>query len=237
MTGQGSLRGRLIFIFPMGGSMRHRINWILGLVFCLLCCGAANAQYGAERWEVTPFVGYETSGSYPLSPTSPLVTVNNLRIDGATSFGTFIDYSITRNFQTEFMWDRNQSQYSEQQFPGAAYTRAFSSDVDQYQFGSLYMLLGRDHRIRPYVAASIGFTHEFNSGLTPNRMDFAYSIGGGVKYELSRHLALRGDARFMPTYANQGLAQYCDPFFGCYTARVSQYQNRGNFVGGIVFRF
>jgi len=204
---------------------------------CLLAALPTKAQYGSERWEVTPFVGFETNGSYPLSPTSPTVTVNSLRLDGATSFGSFIDYSITHNAQFEFMWDRNQTTYSDQQVPGGPYTKAFNSDVDQFQFGGLYMLLSREHRIRPYLAASVGFTHEFNSGQTPNRLDFGYSIGGGVKYELSRHLALRGDARFMPTYANSGFAEYCDPFFGCYTAKVSQYQNRGNFVGGIVFRF
>jgi hypothetical protein len=217
--------------------MRNRMHWMLGLVLCLLCCGAAKAQYGAERWEVAPFVGYETSGTYPFSPISPLVTVNSLRIDGATSFGTFIDYSVTHNAQLEFMWDRNNSSYSEQQFPGGAFTKAYDSHVDQYQFGGLYMLLGREHRIRPYIAGSVGFTHEYNSGMTPNRTDFGFSVGGGVKYELTRHLALRGDARYMPTYANSGLSQYCDPFFGCYTARVPQYQNRGNFVGGIVIRF
>jgi opacity protein-like surface antigen len=94
-----------------------------------------------------------------------------------------------------------------------------------------------DHRLRPYAAGSLGFTHEFNSGGNPTRTDFSYSLGGGMKYELSRHIALRGDARYMPTYANSSLAEYCDPFFGCYTAKVSNYQHRGNFVAGIVFKF
>ena len=86
-------------------------------------------------------------------------------------------------------------------------------------------------------AGSVGFTHEFNSGGNPSRTDFSYSLGGGVKYEVSRHVALRGDARYLPTYANSSPELYCDPFFGCYTARVSNYQHRGNFVAGIAFRF
>ena len=217
--------------------MRIRLNWMVAAVLCLIASVPAKAQYGAERWEVTPFVGYETNGSYPLNPISSVVTINSLRVNGAISYGTFIDYSVTRNAQVEFMWDRNPTSYSDQQFPNSPYIKAFNSDVDQYQFGGLYMLLGREHRIRPYIAGSVGFTHEFNSGQTPNRLDFSYSIGGGVKFELSRHLALRGDARYMPTYANSALASYCDPFFGCYTANVSQYQHRGNFVGGVVFRF
>jgi opacity protein-like surface antigen len=109
--------------------------------------------------------------------------------------------------------------------------------VDQYQFGLLYMLLGPGHKIRPYIVGSLGFTHEDNSGKNSTRTDFSYGLGGGVKYFLTQHIGLRGDARYMPTYANSSLATYCDPFFGCFTAEVSNYQHRGNFVGGIVFRF
>lgn len=217
----------------------RKMMWVLeGLACCLVMSGPARAQYyGREKWEVTPFVGYETRGSYPLNPTSTTVTVNNLRINGAPSFGTFIGYSFTSNAECEFMWDRNLTSYSEQPTPGAAYVRAYDSTVDQYQFGALYSVFGNEHKLRPYIAGSVGFTHEFNSGGNPTRLDFSYSAGGGIKYELTRHIAFRGDARYIPTYANSSLALYCDPFFGCYTAKVSNYQHRGNFLAGLAFRF
>lgn len=227
--------------------MRFRMMLLLGAAACLVASSPTKAQYGhgygLEKWEFTPFIGYETSGSYPLNPTSSSVLVNNLQVNGAASFGTFIDYSLTSNAQVEFMWDRNMTSYSEQQFPNPAYVKAYNSSVDQYQFGLLYMLFGDEHKWRPYVAGSVGFTHEFNSSISPTvpasptRLDFAYSLGGGVKYEWSKHIAFRGDARFMPTYANSSLGQYCDPFYGCYTANVSNYQHRGNFVAGVIFRF
>lgn len=217
--------------------MRIGVKWLLGGLTCLVASVPAMAQFGRERWEVTPFVGYETSGYFPLSPTSSTVTVNKLRVNGAASFGTFIGYSITSNAEFEFMWDRNLTSYSDQPSPGAAYVKAYNSTVDQYQFGGLYTLLGEEHKWRPYIAGSVGFTHEFNSGGNPTRVDFSYSIGGGIKYELTRHIAFRGDARYLPTYANSSLALFCDPFFGCFTAKVSNYQHRGNFVAGLVFRF
>ncbi|HEY6944339.1 MAG TPA: outer membrane beta-barrel protein [Candidatus Acidoferrum sp.] len=223
--------------------MRLGIMLLSGMLICLVASASAMAQYGAGKWEVTPFVGYETPGSYPLNPTSTTVTVNNLRINGAPSFGTFIGYSITSNTQFEFMWDRNLTSYSEQPTPGAAYVKAYDSTVDQYQFGVLYMLRSEEYKLRPYIAGSLGFTHEFNSSISPTvpspptRLDFSFGLGGGVKYELTRHIAFRGDARYMPTYANSSLALFCDPFFGCYTAKVSNYQHRGNFVAGLAFRF
>ena len=218
----------------------------LGMIFLLvggICLGASSptrAQYGGsrfEKWEFTPFVGYETSGSYPLRATSTTVTVNDLRINAAASFGTFIGYSLTPNSQFEFLWDRNLTSYSVQRTPGAPYMKAYDSSLDQFQFGALYMFLGDEHKTRPYIAGSLGFTHEFNSGGNPTRLDFCYGVGGGVKYTLTRYLSFRGDARYMPTYANSGLATYCDPFYGCYTARVSQYQHRGNFLAGLAFHF
>ena len=220
--------------------MRVGMICLLGGSICLAAGAPAMAQYGGsrlEKWEFTPFVGYQTSGSYPLNPTSTTVTVNDLRINGATSFGTFIGYSITPNAQFEFQWNRNLTSYSLQQTPGAPYMKAYDSSVDQYQFGVLYMFLGDEYKWRPYFAGSLGFTHEFNSGGNPTRLDFAYGIGGGVKYRLTRYLSFRGDARYTPTYANSGLATYCDPFYGCYTAKVSQYQHRGNFVAGLAFHF
>lgn len=218
--------------------MRIGRMWLLVGLTCLMTSAPVSAQsYGRERWEVTPFVGYETNGSYPLNPTSTTVTVNNLRINGATSFGTFIGYSFTPNAEFEFMWDRNLTSYSVQPTPGAAYMKAYNSSVDQYQFGALFTILGEEHKWGPYIAGGLGFTHEFDSGGNAKRLDFSYSIGGGVKYEITRHVGFRGDARYMPTYANSSLALYCDPFFGCYTARVSHYQHRGNFVAGLSFRF
>jgi hypothetical protein len=58
-----------------------------------------------------------------------------------------------------------------------------------------------------------------------------------VKYYLNRHVGLRGDMRFLPTYGSSSNAEYCDPFFGCCNAKVRNYLDRGNFVGGLIFRF
>jgi len=215
---------------------RNFILLMLGLI-CLATSAPAKAQGFVDKWELTPFVGYETSGSYPLVPSSTSISVTNARANAATSFGSFVDYSVTENFQADFMWDRNLTSYSELQPPNPGYIKAYDSDIDQYQFGALYMLMGSEHKWRPYIVGGVGFTHEFNSGETPNRLDFAYSLGGGIKYELSTHIAFRGDARFMPTYANTSLGTYCDPFYGCYEANVHNYQNRGNFVAGVVFHF
>lgn len=227
--------------------MLRKCGWIICGIFWLLGSAPAKAQWYQNKWEITPFAGYETRGSYMLNPTSTTVNVTEVRANAAASFGTFVDYSVWESFQAEFMWDRNVTSYSELQPPSPTYVKAYNSDIDQFQFGGLYMFLGKEHKIRPYAAASIGFTHEFNSalppttgvtsGATPNRTDFGFGLGGGVKYQVTSHIGFRGDARYMPTYANSSLAQYCDPYYGCYTANAANYQHRGNFLAGIIFSF
>jgi hypothetical protein len=99
------------------------------------------------------------------------------------------------------------------------------------------MFRNSEVKLRPYVVGGLGFTHDSNSNSTPNRTEFSWSIGGGVKYYASRHIGFRADVRYLPTYGSSSNATYCDPFFGCYTTRVSNYLNRANIIGGIIFKF
>src|SRR5262249_31958256 len=208
------------------------LSVLLGLFLGSACITRAQGKF-----EVSPFAGNETSGSYPVNPNfngTSFNPVDRLRVNEATSYGTFLDYNLAENFQAEFMWDRNNTSYSARRVATGTYFKAYNSDIDQFQFGGAYTFLDSSHRLRPYFAASVGFTHDWNSGANPNRTEFPYSIGGGVKYYLGRHFGLRGDVRYLPTYGNS-YGVYCDPFGFCY--RSANFINRGNFVGGLIFRF
>jgi hypothetical protein len=222
-------------------AMKNRTAWILAVAAFLLMAISTRAQ---GSFEISPFVGYETAGSYPLREISTGGTsslVDRLRVNDALSYGGFLGYNLTENFQTEFMWDRNNTSYSAHDVTTLSYFKAYNSNVDQFQFGGLYMLRGSEHRLRPYVAASVGFTHDSNSTISTgfttvsDRTDFSWSVGGGVKYYVNRHFGFRGDLRYLPTYANSSDQLYC--YFGCYVGRERNYLNRGNFVGGVIFRF
>src|SRR5258708_16125611 len=144
------------------------------LAFFIMGSVSTHAQ---GRFEVSPVVGFETSGSYPISSNSNLIITNpidRLRANQATSYGTFLDYNLTENFQAEFMWDRNNTSYSARQVIDGTYVKAYNSDIDQYQFGFQYMFRDSSHRLRPYAAASVGFTHDSNGGGKPHRTAFIY---------------------------------------------------------------
>jgi len=215
--------------------VRYRLPLLVMFVLCFVAISPAFGQWhDFKKWEVSPFVGFETSGSYPVTNS---FTIDRLRVDSGLSYGTFIDYSLTENSQAEFMWSRNNTSFSERDAATHTYSKAFNSDFDQFSFGFLYMLKNSERKLRPFIAGGIGFSHESNDGNNPNRTLLAFNLGGGAKYELSRHVALRGDLRWLPSRANKTPSVQCDIFGNCFQQNVSNYLQRVNFTGGIAFRF
>jgi len=214
--------------------------WTKWICLFVILFGAVSAR-AQQRFEVTPFAGYESSASYPVSVFSTsgggVVPIDRLRVDNSVAYGTMLDYNFTENSQFDFMWNRNNTSYDAHNILTNSYFHAYNSDIDQFQFGTLYMFRGSEAKLRPYIVGGVGFTHDSNSNGTPNRTEFSWSIGGGVKYYASRHIGFRSDVRYLPTYGSSSNATYCDPFFGCYNTHVSNYLNRANIVGGIIFRF
>jgi hypothetical protein len=215
--------------------MRFRVALLLAIFFSLTSSVPAFAQWSDySKWEISPFVGFETAGSYPVNNS---FTVDRLRLDSGLSFGAYIDRSITENAQVEFMWSRNNTSFSAHDIATNSYSKAFNSDVDQFEIGFLYMLRNSERKLRPFIDAGIGFTHEFNDGGNPNHTLLAFGLGGGTKYELSRHFSLRGDLRWLPSRANRTPGVTCDFFGNCFQQLQSNYLQRVNLTGGIAFRF
>jgi opacity protein-like surface antigen len=215
--------------------MRYRLPLLLTFMLCFVAISPAFGQWrDFTKWEVAPFVGFETGGSYPITNS---FVFDRLRVDSGLSYGAFIDYSLTENSQAEFMWNRNNTSFSARDAATRTYSKAFNSDFDQYSFGLLYMLKNSERKLRPFIAGGIGFSHESNDGNNPNRTLLAFNLGGGAKYEVSRHFALRGDLRWLPSRANKTLGVSCDFFGNCFRQNVSNYLQRVNFTGGVAFRF
>ena len=193
------------------------------------------------RWEVSPMIGYETHGSYPIDSTSSNLnqvppTVDRIQVDGGMSYGGMIDYSLGQNLQFEFMYLRNPTTYSQHDYTTGATTPIYDSTVNMFQWGVLAQFRV-DQKLRPYIAGGLGFAHESNSDLNANRTAFAYNLGGGAKYFINDHFGFRGDLRYMPTYGNSGQGVQCNYFGSCYQATVRNYEKRVNFGGGIILRF
>lgn len=224
----------------------------------LLGAAALSAQNSSgTRFEITPFAGIETGASAPITvPTdlngNPLNGIDKVGVDAGSSYGLFFDYAKTENFSYEFMWARNATSLNQHDFTTGQTFDTYDATVDQYQFGALFHIFDSSHKLRPYVAGGVGFTHTSNSSTAKasalenpffipssgNNSDtaFSFNIGGGAKYYITKHFGLRGDLRFLPTYASSTEGLVCGGF-GCSNGTQRNFFKRVNLAGGVVIRF
>src|SRR5258708_12615675 len=172
----GGARDSVQSILRSGTFMNYRTICFGLLSFCLLGSVSTRAQ---GRFEVSPFVGFETSGSYPISSNSNLIITNpidRLRANQATSYGTFLGYNLTENFQAEFMWDRNNTSYSARQVIDGTYVKAYNSDIDHYQFGFQYLFRNSSPGLRPYASPTVVFPHHPNAPYNPHPPPYGLTL-------------------------------------------------------------
>ena len=191
------------------------------------------AQRGIE---VTPFVGGQINTGLNLS--TPLF--NNLTVKNALNYGVIASYSIRSPFSVEFMWNHSQADTLAQPVGGGPNQKLFVLTTNQYLVDFLVHFKDPESRLRPFVLFGAG-----PANLAPDRSQvnsttrFAWVFGGGAKYTVSKHLGLRLQAKWSPTYINttvQGV--WCDPFWGgCWARTDTVFLNEFDFTGGLTFRF
>ncbi len=223
------------------------MNRLIAIAAAASALAAATPAF-AQRIEITPFAGWETSGSFPL--TAPTTDTQALRADSQVTYGLAFDYRLTENVEAEFFWADNPTTYSAQSATTGEFAQAYNTRIDQYQFGGLYLLGDKDNSLRPFLSLSLGFTHDSNNNAAPDRTAFGVGVGGGIKYMASKHVGLRADARWMPTYGSAGVGTFCDyggggldygydPYGyggGCYQDTIHNYLQRFNFTVGVTIR-
>jgi opacity protein-like surface antigen len=163
--------------------------------------------------------------------------VDSIPIKSSFDYGVLFDYAIWPGFDAEFMWNRQPTELHAFDASTGSSTKIGPANLDMYQFGAAWELRGEEAKLKPFIALGLGFTHfNTNGALTDFGNRFAYSVGGGVKYEASAHVGLRLDVRFSPTRTTQSDVTYVSEF-GEFTERVNNHANQGQANVGVIFRF
>ena len=106
-----------------------------------------------------------------------------------------------------------------------------------FQWGLLYEFLQPGSKFQPYAVGGVGFTSYNTNGIIDLGNELSFNVGGGVKYFFDPHFGVRVEARYSPSRTTEGEGLYCDPFYGCYPAQVSNYAHQGQANVGLIFRF
>lgn len=217
----------------------QRMLWI-GALFLLAGAPCAHAQYNFgyshRNIEITPFAGGRFFGKIDL-PTDP--TYDYLKIDNNYDYGVMGDVDLIGPLQAEFMWSREPTTLEAHVFANGSLSPYGNATLDNYQWSLVYQLRDSSAKFRPYLAGGIGFTHwGKGAGVTlPFNNTVGFNLGGGVKYFFVKHVGMRIDFRWLPSRTTSQLAEYCDPFFGCYAANQNNYAQQVQLNGGLIFRF
>jgi hypothetical protein len=213
--------------------MKTNLNLLLVIVLTAAAAPTAWAQKGIE---VTPFVGGQFNSGLSLSTS----LYHGIDVQNGLNYGVSASYSISRLASVEFMWNHNQSDALAQPLHGNVDVKLFSLTTNQYLGDFLLHFKDSESRLRPFVFGGAGVNN-----LAPNRSGvnsthrFAWVFGGGLKYSLSKHLGVRLQAKWSPTYINTFTqAIWCDPFWaGCWTKGDSVYLHEIDATAGLTFRF
>jgi opacity protein-like surface antigen len=199
---------------------------------------SSDVGFWHRGYEITPFGGSRFGGVIDLSNTgggsSGPSNVDYLTIRSGWDYGAMLDVDIFPHLQGEFMWN-NQPTVLGAHVPGSGSTRIGEASLDMFQWSILYEFLQPGSKLQPYAVGGIGFTSFNTNGIIDLGNEFAFNIGGGVKYFFNPHVGLRLEARLSPSRTTEGVEEVCD--FGCFPAQVSNYAHQGQANLGVIFRF
>ena len=197
--------------------------------FFLTCAFGQNLEIGAN-------VGGQFNGGLDLSTT----VFHRIEVANGLNYGLTVGYLLGEHYGLEFQWNKNQAETRAQPIGGGQSIKVFNLNQNQYMANFVLHLTDREAPLRPFVFFGLGA-----NSLDPDRSSvnsatrFAFSLGAGAKYDISKHFGLRTQLKWSPTYittTNGGV--WCDPFWGgCWNVGNSHYLHEFDITAGFTVRF
>jgi opacity protein-like surface antigen len=205
---------------------------LLSVLTLVLLIPSASAQ----RVEVTGNIGYQLNGGLDLSTS----LFRRIEVGNSTNYGASAGYLFGGFYGVEFQWNHTRGDTVAQPQGGGSDIKVFTLNQNQYMGNFLLHLRDEESPLRPFVFVGLGA-----SSLSTNRAGvsgatrFAFSVGGGAKYNFSKHFGVRGQLKYSPTYITTTDGGYwCDPFWGgCWVVGNDHFLHEFDMTAGITFRF
>ncbi|HSN72756.1 MAG TPA: outer membrane beta-barrel protein [Steroidobacteraceae bacterium] len=195
---------------------------VAGVALALSVAPAAAAD---KAFELTPFVGAVAGGQFD-SPEDG----GDLDVESSASYGVTLDLGAG-GFDRQY-----QLYYSQQQ---TELDTGTDVDIEYLHIGGI--LAFPEERFVPYVVGTLGATRFSADGADyDDETRFSLALGGGLKFPLAQHLALRLEARAFVTLVDSESEFLCVSQGGAATCLVRgsgstfiQFQA----LAGVTFRF
>jgi opacity protein-like surface antigen len=199
-----------------------------------------------KRFEFQPFSGFTGSGSIPLIAEDG-VQHGSIHVNSSYNYGATFAVNLNELDAVEALWQRQPTEgrlpteFIAPHSPGNSPT--FNLNLDQYHCNFLHHYKIADPRAMPYVVAGLGATvyHANRDVRSVSKAYFSFALGGGIKYFLTNHIGIRGEARWSPTLISASDSKFWCSIGGSGAACVinldASLQHQFHLTGGFVFRF
>jgi Outer membrane protein beta-barrel domain len=195
----------------------------------ILALGAMTPlAFPQSSFEIQPFAGYRFGGTIRTADNDPLpIKVGSSPVAGAT-----FTYGFRKSCGLEFLW-------AHQTTSGISAVKKGNLRLDQFLVHVVLNMREREKSLQPFLLGGAGATHM--SGANSLSTKVAWSVGGGIKYFVSRHFGFRLQARYAPTelYSTPlpDSYSYCTGIIYCDDPKKQHDLSQGEITAGWVFRF
>jgi opacity protein-like surface antigen len=184
-----------------------------------------------ERVEITPFIGYRIGGDLPYVEGAARVSIPE-----GTSYGLMLDFKVYEGGFIEVRYSVQKTELDATNSPlGPGQVKVTDLDVEHYFIGGTYEWETSTMAL-PFVSADLGGVR-FDAPGFHARTSFAFSLGGGVKLPLAKHVGLRFDGRWVSAFINGNTDLYCDSAGFCIVVSDGTYFGQLEVSGGVTFKF
>ena len=196
----------------------------LGALTCLALC-ALSAE--AQRFEVTPALGYQVGGE--LTRTSAFGHDERVNFEDSECYSLTVGYHVAPESILELTYSL---QPTEPALP-AGEPRP-DLDVQSLLFGGSYHWRPSE-AVDPYIQLSVGASR-FEITDVGSATRFASALGGGVRLRVSQRVGVRLDGRVLSSFALDQAELICRPG-SCYGLAGGSWMNQFALSAGLILGF
>jgi len=202
------------------------------LLFLLLCIAPA-PEVVALSLELAPLAGIRIGGSFDLDDPA----YDEAKVEEGPAYGFTLGFEFDETYHLEFMWSRQDTELTGEGGSPETEPSSIGINIDQYHINALYHWGSVDDWIRPFVLFGLGCTYYDPEQDVDGTLQFSFGLGGGVKLYLGKHLGLRLQGRWSPTYFSEYTAIACSIPGSCLIATGGEFVHQVEFTAALILRY
>jgi opacity protein-like surface antigen len=191
--------------------------------------------YAQARFEITPYIGYQFSGSVPY-------TTGKFDIKDSEDYGLAVDIPMPfrDGVELELLYLRMDTQlkYDEYSYGVITNSETFDIIVEYYQIGGMNVMEIPGSNVKPFGGLTIGASRFNPNGTTRgDEWFFSATLGAGVKIIPSEKIGIRLQGRLLLPFQWGSGGLWCGTGSGCSVGvGATSVFIQGDFTAGLIIR-